>query len=127
MIRIYLLFATLLMTPFQDLTKNEDERFIRLVKIEIDPSSLEEYVAILREQMETAAQIEEGVLEYTVVNEKDNPHLFTLIEIYKDYNAYQDHIKTSHFLKYKTSTQKMVQSLELIDVNMVKAVNKNSF
>lgn len=127
MIRVYLLLATLLMAPFQDLAKNEDERFIRLVKIEIDPSSLEEYVLILKEQMQTAIQIEEGVLEYTVVNEKDNPHLFTLIEIYKNYNAYQDHIKTSHFLKYKTSTQKMVQSLELIDVNMVKAVNKDSF
>ena len=127
MIRVYLLLATLLMIPFQDLAKNEDERFIRLVKIKVDPSTLEDYEIILKEQMETAVKIEEGVLEYTVVSEKDNPHLFTLIEIYKDYNAYQDHIKTRHFLKYKTSTQKMVQSLELIDVNMVKAVNKNSF
>jgi quinol monooxygenase YgiN len=54
-----------------------------------------------------------------VVNEKENPHRFTLIEIYRDYAAYLSHIKTAHFLKYKSSTQDMVKSLELIDANLI--------
>jgi 4-carboxymuconolactone decarboxylase len=69
--------------------------------------------------MNTAVKLEEGVLEYRVVNEKENPHRFTLIEIYRDYDSYLDHIKTPHFLKYKTRSQEMVKSLELIDANLI--------
>lgn len=35
--------------------------------------------------------------------------------IYADRAAYEQHIKSSQFLKYKTSTEHMVKSLELID------------
>ena len=39
--------------------------------------------------------------------------------MYKDNNAYQAHLKTPHFLKYKTSTLKMVKSLKLIDMDTI--------
>lgn len=60
-----------------------------------------------------------GVLEYRVVNEKENPFRFTLIEIYRDHDAYLSNLKTPHFLEYKSSTQDMVKSLELIDANLI--------
>lgn len=34
-----------------------------------------------------------------------------------DQEAYQSHIQTSHFKKYKEGTAKIVKSLKLIDVN----------
>ena len=74
---------------------------VRLVKIEVDPAMLPEFIFMLKEQMNTAVQLEEGVLEYHVVAEKNNPYLFTLIEIYKDNESYLSHIKSPHFLKYK--------------------------
>ena len=92
---------------------------VRLVKIEVDPAMLPEFIFMLKEQMNTAVQLEEGVLEYHVVAEKNNPYLFTLIEIYKDNESYLSHIKSPHFLKYKKGTENMVKSLELIDVNLI--------
>lgn len=38
-------------------------------------------------------------------------------EIYADSAAYQSHIQTPHFKKYKEGTAAMVRSLKLIDVN----------
>jgi quinol monooxygenase YgiN len=106
-------------------SQNSDELFVRLVKIEIAPDVLTEYTELLNQQMNTAVKLEEGVLEYRVVNEKEKPHHFTLIEIYRDYDSYLSHIKTPHFLKYKTSTKEMVKSLELIDANLIGRTEKD--
>ena len=105
--------------------QNSDEFFVRLVKIEIEPDALAQYTELLNQQMKTAVKLEEGVLEYRVVNEKENPHRFTLIEIYRNYDSYLYHIKTPHFLKYKNSSQDMVKSLELIDANLIGRTKKD--
>ena len=57
-------------------SQNSDELFVRLVKIEIAPDVLTEYTELLNQQMNTAVKLEEGVLEYRVVNEKEKPHHF---------------------------------------------------
>jgi quinol monooxygenase YgiN len=106
-------------------SQKSNELFVRLVKIEIVPNVLDEYIELLNQQMNTAVKLEDGVLEYRVVNEKEKPSHFTLIEIYRDYDSYLSHIKTSHFLKYKTSTQDMVKSLELIDANLIGRTEKD--
>ena len=50
------------------------------------------------------------------VSEKDQPTKITVFEIYKSVSAYQAHIKTTHFLKYKSTVEGMVVSLVLTDV-----------
>jgi quinol monooxygenase YgiN len=106
-------------------SQDSEEFFVRLVKIEIEPDALAQYTELLNQQMKTAVKLEEGVLEYRVVNEKENPHRFTLIEIYRNYDSYLSHIKTPHFLKYKNSSQDMVKSLELIDANLIGRTKKD--
>lgn len=88
---------------------------VRLARLEIYPNQVENYKATLREGVETAVRIEPGVLTLYAVQEKANPTRFTLLEIYASPAAYQAHIQTPHFLKYKTGTKDMVKSLELID------------
>lgn len=44
-----------------------------------------------------------------------HPDKITILEIYADERAYQSHIETPHFLKYKQGTLKMVKELELVD------------
>jgi 4-carboxymuconolactone decarboxylase len=81
----------------------------------IDPSQLEAYKAALKEEVSASVRLEPGVLTLYAVSEKDRPTHFTILEIYADRAAYERHIKSPHFLKYKTGTERMVQSLELID------------
>jgi quinol monooxygenase YgiN len=55
------------------------------------------------------------VLTLYAVYEKDHPTHVTVFEIYANADAYKAHLKTPHFIQYKTSTKDMVKSLELIE------------
>lgn len=90
---------------------------VRLSLITVDPTQLDAYNAYLKEEIEASMQLEPGVLSLYAVSEKENPNRITILEIYADEAAYQSHIKTPHFIKYKEGTIEMVQTLELIDTN----------
>ena len=94
----------------------EEPRMVRLAKLVIDPVHLDAYNAALKEGIEAAMRLEPGVLVLYAVAERDHPTHITLLEIYADQAAYQAHLQTTHFLKYKTATAAMVTSLELVDV-----------
>ena len=87
---------------------------VRLAKVVIDSSQLENYKVMLKEEIETSVRVEPGVLTLYAVFEKENPTHFTILEIYADTAAYKAHLLTPHFIKYKTGTKDMVKSLELV-------------
>lgn len=94
----------------------EKKQIVRMVKLVIDSAQLEKYKVLLMEGIETAVRVEPGVLTLYAVSELNNPTHFTILEIYADANAYNSHLNTSHFLKYKTGTKGMVKSLELVEI-----------
>jgi quinol monooxygenase YgiN len=100
------------------------EQMVRLAKIKVDPLQLEKYNAALKEQMAAAIRIEPGVLTYYAVADKKDPTSITILEIYADTLAYQSHILTPHFKKYKETVKDMVKSLELMDVTLIAAAKK---
>jgi len=95
----------------------QNENMVRLSQITVDPGQLHSYNAFLQEEIEASMRLEPGVLSLYAVSEKENPNKITILEIYKDEAAYQSHIRTPHFLKYKQGTLHMVQDLKLIDVD----------
>lgn len=90
---------------------------VRLSRIVVDPAQLNSYNAYLTEEIEASMRLEPGVLTLYAVAEKEHPNHVTILEIYANEAAYQSHIATPHFQKYKQGTQDMVQELELIDTN----------
>jgi quinol monooxygenase YgiN len=103
------------------------DKMYRIAKIKVDSSQLEHYKSALKEQMNTAIKLERGVLSYTVVADKKDPSLITILEVYANVEAYQAHILTPHFKKYKDSVKDMVLSLELIDTELVARVQKEAY
>jgi quinol monooxygenase YgiN len=99
-----------------EITYGQEKRpMVRLAKLVIDPARLEQYKAILKEEIEASVRIEPGVLTLYAVSEKQNPAHFTILEIYADSAAYRAHLQTPHFIRYKTSSKDMVKSLELVE------------
>jgi 4-carboxymuconolactone decarboxylase len=96
-------------------TAQDSGQMVRLAKLTIDPAQLEPYKAALKEEIEASLRLEPGVLTLYAVSEMDRPTHITILEIYASRAAYEQHIKSPHFLKYKTSTAQMVKSLELIE------------
>ncbi len=89
---------------------------VRMSKITVDPARLEAYNAFLKEEIEASMRLEPGVLVLYATAEKDAPHKVTILEIYADRAAYERHLQTPHFQKYKQGTLSMVKELELVDV-----------
>ncbi|MDD4406141.1 MAG: carboxymuconolactone decarboxylase family protein [Parabacteroides sp.] len=88
---------------------------VRLAKIVVEQARLNEYNSYLKEEIESSMRLEPGVLTLYATFEKERQNRITILEIYANEEAYQSHIKTPHFLKYKQGTLDMVQELELID------------
>ena len=92
-------------------------QMVRLAKLVIDSTQIENYKAALKEEIETSIRVEPGVLTLYAVSEKNNPTNITILEIYADTTAYKAHLQTPHFLKYKNGTKDMVRSLELVETD----------
>ena len=99
----------------------------RIAKIKVDVNQIEQYKSALKEQMNAAIKLEPGVLSYTVVADKKDASLITIMEVYANLEAYQAHILTPHFKKYKDTAKNMVLSLELIDTELVERVHKPNY
>ena len=93
-----------------------ENNLVRLSRITVDPDRLDAYNAFLKEEIEASMRLEPGVLTLYATAEKDAPHKVTILEIYADRSAYENHLKTPHFQKYKQGTLSMVKELELVDV-----------
>ena len=91
-------------------------QIVRLAKLVIDSARLNQYNALLKEEIETSLKVEPGVKTLYAVAEKNRPTHVTILEIYANKSAYEKHVQTQHFLKYKNGTKDMVKSLELVEV-----------
>ena len=115
-LELYILTLILMTINSVNLSAQEGKAYMRIAKITVDSTKLDEYKAALKEQMQSALRIEKGVLAYSAVEDKKNPSKITILETYASTEAYQAHIQTEHFKKYKAAVVDMVKQLELIDV-----------
>jgi quinol monooxygenase YgiN len=94
-------------------------KIVRIAELEIDPEQLEAYRALLAEEIEASVEREPGVLMLHAVAERQRPEQIRILEVYADREAYEAHLRTPHFLKYKEGTAGMVKALRLVDVDPV--------
>lgn len=98
---------------------------VRIAELEIEPNQLDAYKAILAEEQEASVRLEPGVLMLHSVAITDHPTSIRLLEVYASRSAYEAHLKSPHFLKYKTSTAKMVRSLTLVETTPILLCSKS--
>ncbi len=101
---------------------------VRLSKIEVYPQHLDKYMKYATEVGEVSLRTEPGVLTMYAVSEKENPCKVTILETYASREAYEKHIASKHFQKYKQGTLHMVKSLVLSDQTPLNPANRiNNF
>ena len=116
--RKILVALALIMMPVRhnEALAQQNDLMVRISELQIDPNYLAEYTAILKEEAEASVRLEPGVLSIFPIYEKDHPTEIRILEIYASRDAYESHLKTPHFERYKTTTLKMVTSLKLVDM-----------
>ena len=89
------------------------EALCRLAEIEVYPEYLTEYLTFANEVDRLSVEREPGVVCLFPMQSTENSTKIRILEIYASDEAYQQHLKTDHFLRYKQGTLHMVKSLRL--------------
>ena len=93
---------------------NYDGKMIcRLAEIEVYPKYLTEYLSYANEVDRLSVEREPGVVCIFPMQSAEDSTRIRILEIYASEEAYQQHLKTEHFQKYKQGTLHMVKSLKL--------------
>lgn len=119
MIGTALFVGTLLLKGLLLSAETGQDRVVRLAELEIDPAHLEHYKAALQEEIATSIRVEPGVLTLYAVSVKDHPTQIRLFEMYANAAAYEAHLQSPHFKKYKSGTVAMVKSLKLLETEPI--------
>lgn len=85
----------------------------RLAEIEVYPEHLQEYLEYANEVDRVSVEREPGVVCLFPMQSSEDSTRIRILEIYASEEAYQKHLKTDHFQKYKQGTMHMVRSLKL--------------
>jgi quinol monooxygenase YgiN len=96
-----------------------EQPLVRIAELDIDPGQISAYRDALKEEIATSIRVEPGVLTLYAVSVKDQPSQVRIFETYKNQAAYESHLQTPHFKKYKAETQGMVKSLKLIETEPI--------
>ncbi len=86
---------------------------VRLAEIEVYPKHLKEYLEFANEVDRLSMEREPGVVCLFPMQSAEDSTRIRILEIYASEEAYQLHLKTDHFQKYKQGTLHMVKSLNL--------------
>ncbi|MCR9227393.1 MAG: antibiotic biosynthesis monooxygenase [Flavobacteriaceae bacterium] len=100
-------------------TVDYDNMIVRIAELEIAEEQLENYLSELNIEARVSMAEESGVISIFPLSHKETPTKITIVEIYANQSAYEAHLETPHFKKYKTITAEMVKSLKLIDMSAV--------
>ena len=77
-----LIFITVMAFASTNSFAQDKTTYMRIAKITVDSTKLDDYKTALKEQMQSALKLEKGVLAYAAVQDKDNPAKITILETY---------------------------------------------
>ena len=86
---------------------------VRLAEIEVYPQYIKEYLEFAKEVDRLSVEREQGVVCLFPMQSAEDSTKIRILEIYASEEAYQQHLKTDHFQKYKQGTLHMVKDLKL--------------
>jgi quinol monooxygenase YgiN len=98
--------------------------FTRVAEIEVDPAQREAFISAVKEEMDASVRGEPGVLALYAVADNDAPTRLRFFEIYTSEAAYNAHLESPHFRKYRLTTEPMVRSRVLIDTVPIQLSSK---
>ena len=93
--------------------RDVSKMLVRIAEIEVYPQYLSEYLAFANEVDRLSVECEPGVICLFPMQSAEDSTVIRILEIYASEDAYQSHLKTDHFQKYKQGTLHMVKDLKL--------------
>jgi len=113
MMRQLLMTAAMLVLSLTAVAQENQTMIVRLAEIEVYPQHLKEYLEFANEVDRLSVEREPGVICLFPMQSAEDSTQIRILEIYASEKAYQSHLKTDHFQRYKQGTLHMVRNLRL--------------
>lgn len=104
---------------------NNNGMIVRISEIEVYQEYLDEYLNYAAEVAQVSVEKEKDVISIYPMQLIKNDTQIRILEIYRNQKAYENHIVSAHFRKYKEKTLHMVKHLDLIDTYQLCPTNFN--
>ena len=91
------------------------DRYVITVDFWLHPGALEPFLALIRDNASRSLASEPGCERFDVLIEKGKPDHVLLYEIYRDRNAFDQHLKSAHYADFSKSAQPYVRSKAVLE------------
>jgi quinol monooxygenase YgiN len=79
--------------------------FVIIAPIQIKEGHREEFIEAMLDDAIGSVNNEPGCLRFDVIQDGDDPNRIWLYEIYVDEEAFQEHLKAPHFIKWRDTVK----------------------
>lgn len=93
----------------------EPKEHVRLSRLTIKKSQLDNYKQVLEKHIEHARNQEAGIKTLYPVFEAGAPNRLTMLEVYVSREDYLHHLKSAHYSRYKQETAHMIEAVEMLE------------
>ncbi len=95
----------------------EMSRFVIYVEFNLHDDMVERFMPLMLANARASLDAEPGCERFDVLHVAGKPHLIVLYEIYRDKAAFQDHLKTGHFLEFNSQTAPLIKDKKVIELS----------
>jgi len=89
-------------------------KLVIVVDFELQPGAAARFMPLMQTNAEASLRDEPGCLQFDVLipedNAKDSIERVFLYEVYVNAKAFEEHLKTAHFLSFKAAVSTLVKS-----------------
>lgn len=94
----------------------KDERYTILVEFDLKPGTHEAFMPLMLENARRSRADEPGCIVFDVLTRTDDANRVVLYEIYRDKAAFDEHLKTPHFLSFDSSIKDYVAAKKVTEL-----------
>ena len=94
-------------------------RFVITVAFDLHEGALDEFLPMIVENASRSRTAEPGCERFDVLLPKDAVDQVFLYEIYKDKGAFDEHLKTPHFLEFNGASARLVKAKKIVAYGLV--------
>ena len=81
--------------------------FVVLVYVHVTPESVDAFKAASLKNAQNSVK-EPGIARFDVIQQRDDPESFVLVEVYRDEAAPAEHKKTAHYKEWRATVADMM-------------------
>jgi autoinducer 2-degrading protein len=88
-----------------------------IVKFEVKPDAVETFKPLMLKQAENSLLLEPDCQFFDVSQDDKTPQLFYLYELYTHQDAFDEHLKSKHFLSFLNAVSRILVNKEILTAN----------